>query len=100
MMLLTKRRWEGFEIFNVGTEDHITVSEIADLVVDRMGLEGISYSYTGGDRGWRGDIPIVRFRSTKLASLGWRCRHSSREAIIASIDANIAEAAMEGAGRR
>jgi UDP-glucose 4-epimerase len=100
MMLQTKRRWEGFEIFNVGTEDHITVSEIADLVVDRMGLEGISYSYTGGDRGWRGDIPIVRFRSTKLASLGWRCRHSSREAIIASIDANIAEAAMEGAGRR
>jgi UDP-glucose 4-epimerase len=100
MMLLTKRRWEGFEIFNVGTGDQITVSEIAHLVVDGMGLEGIPYSYTGGDRGWKGDVPIVRFRSTKLASLGWSCRYSSREAIIASIDANIAEAAMEEAGRR
>jgi UDP-glucose 4-epimerase len=98
MMLLTETGWEGFEILNVGTGDHITVSEIADLVVERMGLEKIPYSYTGGDRGWKGDVPIVRFRSSKLASLGWRCAYSSREAIIASIDANIAEAKIEGVG--
>jgi len=100
MILLTEEAWDGFEIFNVGTGDHITVSQIADLVVEKMGLEKIPYSYTGGDRGWKGDVPIVRFRSTKLASLGWRCTYSSREAIIASIDANIAEATMEGASRR
>jgi UDP-glucose 4-epimerase len=100
MMLLTKRGWDGFEIFNVGTEDHITVSEIADLVVERMGLKKILYSYTGGDRGWKGDVPIVRFRSDKLVSLGWRCTYSSRDAIIASIDANIAETTMSGVRRR
>ena len=94
MMLLTEEGWEGFEIFNVGTGDHITVSQIADLVVERMGLEKIPFSFTGGDRGWKGDVPIVRFRSAKLASLGWRCTYSSREAIIASIDANIAEASV------
>jgi UDP-glucose 4-epimerase len=98
MMLLTEQRWEGFEIFNVGTGDYITVSEIADLVVERMGLEKIPYSYTGGDRGWKGDVPVVRFRSTKLASRGWRCAYNSREAIIASIDANIAEAPTDGVG--
>jgi UDP-glucose 4-epimerase len=92
MMLPTEKGWEGFEIFNVGTGDYITVSEIADLVVERMGLGKIQYSYTGGDRGWKGDVPIVRFRSSKLASWGWRCTYSSREAIIASIDANISEA--------
>jgi UDP-glucose 4-epimerase len=96
MMLLTEKGWGGFEIFNAGTGDHITVSEIADLVVERMGLEKVPYSYTGGDRGWKGDVPIVRFRSSKLASLGWRCTYSSREAIIASIDANIAEATING----
>jgi UDP-glucose 4-epimerase len=94
MMLLTEKGWESFEIFNVGTGDHITVAQIADLVVERMGLEKIPYSYTGGDRGWKGDVPLVRFRSGKLASLGWRCTYSSREAIIASIDANIAEASV------
>jgi UDP-glucose 4-epimerase len=96
MMLLTEQGWEGFETFNVGTGDYITVSEIADLVVERMGLEKIPYSYTGGDRGWKGDVPIVRFRSNKLASRGWHCTHSSREAIIASIDASIAEATSNG----
>jgi UDP-glucose 4-epimerase len=100
MMLVTKRGSEGFEIFNVGTEDHITVTQIADLVVERMGLEKIRYSYTGGDRGWKGDVPIVRFRSGKLASLGWRSTYNSREAIIASIDANIAEAMAGGVRRR
>src|SRR5437773_2406273 len=94
MMLLTEQGWDGFEIFNVGTGDYITVSEIADLVVERMGLKNISYSYTGGSRGWTGDVPIVRFRSSKIASRGWRCTHTSREAISASIDANIAEATL------
>jgi UDP-glucose 4-epimerase len=92
MMLLTAQGRSGFEIFNVATDDHITVSEIADLVVQRMGLEKMPYSYTGGDRGWKGDVPIVRFRSRKLHERGWRCTHSSREAIISSIDANIVEA--------
>jgi UDP-glucose 4-epimerase len=92
MLLVSEQGWEGFEVFNVGTGDYITVSEIADLVVERMGLEKIPYSYTGQDRGWKGDVPIVRFRSDKLTSLGWRCTYNSREAILASIDANIAEA--------
>jgi UDP-glucose 4-epimerase len=100
MMLLTERGWEGFEIFNVGSGDYITVSEIADLVVERMGLKQIPYSYTGGARGWKGDVPVVRFRSSKLASLGWRCTYSSREAIVASIDANMSEQRSADSARR
>jgi UDP-glucose 4-epimerase len=92
MMLLTAQSWSGFEVFNVGTGDYMTVSEIADLVVERMGLEEVPYLYEGGNRGWKGDVPIVRFRSSKLAARGWQCTHTSREAIIASIDANLTEA--------
>jgi UDP-glucose 4-epimerase len=93
MLTLTDRGWEDFEIFNAGTGDYVTVTEIADLVVERMGLSDVRYEYTGGARGWKGDVPVVRFRSNKLAALGWRCAHSSTEALIDSIDANIAEAA-------
>jgi UDP-glucose 4-epimerase len=95
MLALTDRGWESFEIFNAGTGDYVTVTEIAELVVKRMGLTDVRYEYTGGSRGWRGDVPVVRFRSDKLASLGWRCRHSSTEALLDSIDANIAEAMRE-----
>ncbi len=95
MLTLLDHGWEGFQIFNAGTGDYVTVREIADLVVARIGLEGVRYEYTGGSRGWKGDVPVVRFRSDKLAALGWRCTHSSTEALLDSIDANIAEATEE-----
>jgi UDP-glucose 4-epimerase len=95
VLTLTDRGWTGFDVFNAGTDDYITVTEIADLVVERLGLEDVRYDYAGGSRGWKGDVPIVRFRSEKLAALGWRCTHTSAEALIDSIDANLAEARSE-----
>jgi UDP-glucose 4-epimerase len=98
MLLLTDKRWTGFDIFNAGTGDYITVTEIADQVVERMGLGDVEYAYTGGTRGWKGDVPVVRFNSDKLAALGWRCRHSSKEALMDSIDSNIREAQYQVRG--
>jgi UDP-glucose 4-epimerase len=95
MLLLTEQGWSGFDVFNAGTGDYITVKEIADLVVGRMNLNQVEYEFSGGSRGWKGDVPVVRFRSEKLASRGWVCGHSSRSALIESIDANIAEASAE-----
>jgi UDP-glucose 4-epimerase len=92
MLLLADQGWRGYEVYNAGTGDYITVTEIADLVVERMGLSNVPYEYTGGKRGWKGDVPVVRFRSERLEARGWECRRTSREALIASIDANIAEA--------
>ena len=94
MLTLTDRGWDGFEVFNAGTGEHVTVTEIARLVCERMGLSDVHYLYTGGSRGWKGDVPVVRFRSDRLASLGWRCRLSSIDALRDSIDANIVEAAL------
>jgi UDP-glucose 4-epimerase len=95
MLTLTDLGWTGFEVFNAGTGDYVTVTRIADLVVERMGLTDVHYQYTGGLRGWKGDVPVVRFRSDKLAALGWRCTHNSTEALLDSIDANIAEASRK-----
>jgi UDP-glucose 4-epimerase len=92
MLLLADQGWTGYEVFNAGTGDYITVREIADLVVETMGLDDVSYVYSGGTRGWKGDVPVVRFRSTKLESRGWRRSYSSREALLESIEANIVEA--------
>jgi UDP-glucose 4-epimerase len=91
MLMLWESGWSGFDVYNAGTGDYVTVTEIADLVVERMGLQGVEYQYTGGDRGWKGDVPIVRFRSDKLAARGWQCVRGSREALIDSIDSNIQE---------
>jgi UDP-glucose 4-epimerase len=84
-----------FDVFNAGTLDYVTVREIADLCCERLGLADVVYEYTGGSRGWKGDVPVVRFSSDKLRALGWTNRYSSREALIDSIDHNIAEAGAE-----
>lgn len=73
--------------FNVATGDYITVKEIADLAVDCLGLDpgNVNYEYTGGDRGWKGDIPVVRLNTDRIKALGWTCGRPSREALRVSI---------------
>jgi UDP-glucose 4-epimerase len=81
--LADERAAGNYDVFNVASEDYITVSEIADLAVKVSGLSPaeVKYEYTGGDRGWKGDVPIVRFDCSKIKALGWKARRSSSEAI-------------------
>jgi UDP-glucose 4-epimerase len=92
MLLLHDRGWQGFDVYNVATEDYVTVREIADLVVRRLGLKGIAYDFTGGPQGWKGDVPVVRFDTRKLRAQGWYNRRSSVEALRHAIDALILDA--------
>jgi UDP-glucose 4-epimerase len=92
MRMTARKGMNAYEYFNVATEDYITVREIADLVVERMGLKNVEYRFTGGARGWKGDVPIVRFDSRKIRTLGWRNERSSRQAMRDSIDSIIADA--------
>ena len=50
-----------------------------------MGLENVEYQYTGGDRGWKGDVPVVRLDSQKMRSLGWSNRYTSQQAMELSV---------------
>jgi UDP-glucose 4-epimerase len=62
------------------------VNEIADLAVEIVGLKTPPvYEYTGGNRGWKGDVPVVRLNTQRIQKLGWRCKMSTRQALKASI---------------
>lgn len=92
MLLIHRHAGQAFDVYNVATADYLTVREIADLVAGRLGLHGVVYEFTGGDRGWRGDVPVVRFNSAKLRSLGWTNRRTSRDAMRDAIDSLLADA--------
>jgi UDP-glucose 4-epimerase len=87
---------EKFDVFNVATSDYVTVREIADLAVELSGLapQAVEYEFTGSDRGWKGDVPIVRFDCSKILSTGWKCRRSSKEALRDSMKAMLAEISL------
>ena len=76
-----------FQAYNVGTGDYITVTEIAHIALECVGLnaEDVEFQYTSGNRAWKGDEPIVRFNSERIRATGWRCERSSREALRQSI---------------
>jgi len=80
-----------FAVFNVATGDYITVKEIADLAVECVGLprDSVRFEYSGGDRGWKGDVPVVRLNTDRIKSLGWRCAITTREALRQSMLAMI-----------
>ena len=82
-----------FSVFNVATEDYITVTEIAELAMEVVGLSAGStqFEYTGGDRGWKGDVPVVRLNSDRIRSLGWKNERSGREALRASMTSMAAD---------
>jgi UDP-glucose 4-epimerase len=80
-----------FAACNVATGDYITVTEIAEVAIECVGLapDAVKLEYTGGDRGWKGDVPVVRLATDRIQALGWRCQWGSREALRRSILAMI-----------
>jgi UDP-glucose 4-epimerase len=90
---------QPFAVFNVATEDYITVTEIAELAIEVLGLPPgtTEFEYTGGDRGWKGDVPVVRLDSDRIRALGWKNERTCREALRDSLLAMIGEV-REGRG--
>ncbi len=91
VLLANEKMQRPYEVYNVATGDYITVYEIATIIVKSMALENqVAFEFTGGDRGWQGDVPIVRLKTDKIRALGWRCQYNSAQSISKSALALIA----------
>jgi UDP-glucose 4-epimerase len=78
-------------VFNVATDDYIIVNEIAEIVTEEMKLSKVVFEHTGGSRGWKGDVPVVRFNIEKIHTLGWKSKYNSKQAIRLSIQELLKE---------
>jgi UDP-glucose 4-epimerase len=67
-------------IFNIGTDSMTSVTRIAELVSEAMHVSP-TFAYTGGDRGWKGDVPVMLLDASKLERLGWKPEHTSEAAV-------------------
>ncbi len=86
VMQLTKQWHVGEEVYNLsacgkGTE----VSKIAEIVVEEMGLNNVRFLYTGGRRGWKGDVPEFKYNIEKVLAAGWKPEYTSDEAVRKSV---------------
>ena len=68
-------------ILNLAPPDTTTVTRIAELCVAASPYPDAAIRYTGGDRGWPGDVPRSRMVADRMTALGFALRHSSDEAV-------------------
>ena len=87
------RQEDPYEAYNVATGDYITVTEIAELAIEVAGLDpsDVALEYTGGSRGWKGDVPVVRLDTSKIEATGWSCTRPTRAALRQSLEAMVNE---------
>lgn len=84
MLYIVKHGKERINVYNLGGPDQISVKEITDTFVKETGFKG-KVVYTGGKRGWVGDVPQMFLDVSKLNKFGWKSKHSSKEAIVTAL---------------
>ncbi len=72
---------DEINVFNLGVDSATRVTRIAEIIVEEMGLENVEFKYTGGKRGWKGDVPFFQFDISKIKKLGWEPELSSDDAV-------------------
>jgi UDP-glucose 4-epimerase len=93
VLMMRATREQRFESFNVATGDYITVTEIALLALQVLGLteDTTELRYSGGDRGWKGDVPVVRLSTERIRARGWTCGHTCEEALVRSMKSMVTD---------
>ena len=72
---------KGITLYNVGVSGATSVRRIADIVCEEMGLKDVEYDFTGGESGWKGDVPRFTYNTDKINEAGWTAKYDSDEAV-------------------
>ncbi len=84
-----KNSSDKINYFNLGVNSATTVSDIARIVTEEMHLDNVTFKYTGGNRGWVGDVPKFDYDTSKINKLGWKALRTSDEAMRLAVQAEL-----------
>ncbi|POX63588.1 UDP-glucose 4-epimerase [Streptomyces sp. Ru62] len=82
----------GVLVVNLGSAETVTVTRIAEIVLEELGLDA-EIVYGGGERGWPGDVPVVEFDLSRAHALGWHSSRDSDQAIREAVRRQLRETA-------
>jgi len=80
-VLCSEKSKKPFDMFNIGSEESLSVVEMADVICNTMNLKDVKYNFTGGDRGWKGDVPKFMLDISKVKNIGWNPSKTIAEAV-------------------
>lgn len=86
MVFVWQKAKSNYNCFNLGSTSTIKISKIVEILLEELDLKGKTHiKYTGGDRGWVGDVPKYRYSLNKVNKLGWKVRLGPEDAIRLSV---------------
>jgi UDP-glucose 4-epimerase len=72
---------ENPAIYNLAPPDWTSVARIAELCIAESPNKSARIEFAGGSQGWPGDVPLSRVNPEKLATLGFKVRFTSDQAV-------------------
>ena len=81
MLYATGKARGTVNTFNIGSEDWIDVKTIAEIVIEEMHLPQTKLRFTGGERGWIGDVPRMQLSLERIKALRWKPQLGSGESV-------------------
>ena len=91
VLLVIRKAKQELNVFNVASRSSISVREIVELILKEMRISNVRICYGQANRGWRGDVPIVRMDIERLSQLGWKTKLTSAQAVRLAIREVIAD---------
>jgi UDP-glucose 4-epimerase len=85
MLLAIRQSNDRVNIFNLGTDEHCEVTDSIGWICGALGVTPV-IEYSGGDRGWIGDIPFIFLDTKKIRALGWMPRFTIRQSVISTLE--------------
>lgn len=77
------------ELFNVASEDQISVNSVLEIIANELGMVSPPLNYITSaaqdGRGWPGDVTNMLLSTDKLKALGWNAQYSSKDAISVTV---------------
>ena len=88
-VILSEKQKKQFDVFNIAANDTLTVDQIAEIIIKEMKLSNVALKYTGGERGWKADVPFYQLDTAKVEELGWLPSMNSYDAVKKSVKQNL-----------
>ena len=77
--LSNQKNW--YDFYNLGSEDWFTVNQIAGIYEKELNLSNVKHSYSGGSKGWVGDVAKMILSIEKIKKIGFLPKISFEEGV-------------------
>jgi UDP-glucose 4-epimerase len=84
MLLAVEKAQERVNIFNLGMDDTCIVNQSIGWICEALNVSPALH-YSGGERGWIGDNPVIFLDTQKIRALGWQPKVSIKDGVLKTV---------------